>query len=110
MSEESNIENNPYIPKPEDYFEGYNKSIAENFGTHQKEAMEQQKLTFLVFDNEEGRKWIKMMKEDFIRQFCMIDMTANNAGLCMANMHGSLLTLLQIEAAINAYKEFLKSE
>lgn len=102
------IENNEYMHNPAHYFAGYNKSIQDNFGENQKEQMAFHKLTFDIFDNDNGRKYIEQRKATLTQQLCMIDLTANNSELYLASLRGSLSSLLEIEQIVIAYKLFIK--
>jgi dephospho-CoA kinase len=109
LDKEKTIGDNPYIPKPADYFSKYNESIEENFGTQQKESLALQKLTFELFNNDDGKKWLDEIKSGLAKQMCIINICANNGALLLAEQRGKMLLIEEILMTIQAHKDFLKS-
>jgi hypothetical protein len=58
-----NLEDNPLL-KPENFFEGYQKSIDEM--KNHPEIIMFDKLTYEVFITEIGKKWLELVTERFL--------------------------------------------
>lgn len=57
------LENNPFLQQ-ENYNEGYNASI-ENF-KNRPDIVAFDRLTFEVFETEQGKKWMEMVMEKYV--------------------------------------------
>ena len=100
------MSDNPFIPDSDNPFEGYNQSIAENFG--KGETHEYQKLCWRLFKDGDGKKWLDLTKKDIEKQFT--DLTSRNANLEMAANQGARTLIFYIHMMIDQFEEFLKIE
>lgn len=95
---------NPFMPQPEDYFQGYNESIQKNFNPKHLKFAE---LTYRLFSSEDGVAWLEQVKKDLMYTFA--DPTMINYALHMATVEGVRKHLYNIELMLEAHKKHLQS-
>lgn len=97
-------EYNPFMPQPEDYFQGYNESIKKNFNPKHLKFAE---LTHRLFTSTDGEQWLEQVKKDLMYQFA--DLTHINCAMHMAAVEGVRKHLFNIEQMVLAHKQHLQS-
>ena len=101
----ADISKNPYIPKPDDYFEGYNKSIGENFDPN---ALAYSKLTYELFTSNTGKDWLAQTKMALADRF--VELHTEGAGLQMASLQGSRALIATIAQHIEVFEQHLQGK
>lgn len=111
MSEKDNefdfadISKNPYIPKPDDYFEGYNQSIEQNFDN---QAFKYSQLTHNLFTTTAGKQWMAETKLHLANRF--VDLNSYNSALELAELQGTRRMLNTIEQHIAVFEQHLQGK
>lgn len=100
-----NIDDNPYIPKEKDYFDGYNESIKKNFDP---KALYYQKITFQLFSTPQGKEWLAQYKKILSLQF--VDLGAVNSELFLAQAQGAKIVIHGIEQTVNQHKQHIEAK
>lgn len=88
----------------EDYFEGYNESIKQNFDAN---LIEYQKLTHKIFTSEDGKKWLKQTMNMAFRD--IVDLEHGWASAKLAESQGKRAFICDIQKQILAHKNFILS-
>jgi hypothetical protein len=105
MPDEMRIEDNPFVPKPEDYFEEYNEENDKGFDN---KAFKHQELTYRLFTTQDGIEWLKNEKLDVMQKF--IDLGSKNADLYLAMLQGVRVQLHNIEQMVLSHKHHLEGK
>ena len=101
------MENNPLL-QPEDYFQGYQKSIEDL--KHNPQILEFDKLTYELFEHQEvGRKWLELAIERYILAPAGTPGSPTFANEVMWG-EGVRYPFLLIRAAIKAHKQRIHAE
>ena len=95
---------NPFMPQPDDYFQGYNESIKKNFNPNYLKFAE---LTYRLFTSTDGADWLECVKKDMMYTFA--DPTMINYAMHMAAVEGVRKHLFNIEQLVIAHKKHLQS-
>lgn len=95
---------NPFMPQPEDYFQGYNESIKKNFNPKYLRFAE---LTHRLFSSGDGLEWLELVKKDMMYTFA--EPTQLNYAMHMAAVEGVRKHLFNIEQMVEAHKKHLLS-
>ena len=104
MSEVKEYKYDPFMPQPDDYFQGYNDSIKKNFNPNYLKFAE---LTYRLFNSPDGIEWLNKVKEDMMFQFA--DLTQPNCALHLAAVEGVRKHLYNIEKLVLAHKHHIQS-
>lgn len=101
----ADISKNPYIPKPDDYFEGYNQSIEKNFDP---KAFEYSRLTHNVFNTNEGKEWLAQTR--MLLAYRFVELQSPNPELQLAALQGSRNMLSTIDQHIEVFEQHLQGK
>lgn len=104
MSESKEYQYNPFMPQPEDYFQGYNDNIKKAFNPKHLRFAE---LTHRIFTSPEGLEWLEHVKKDAMYMFANLDHP--NSAMHMAAVEGLRKHLFNIEQMVEAHKRHLQS-
>ena len=104
MSEPKEYQYNPFMPQPEDYFQGYNDNIKKSFNPKHLRFAE---LTHRIFTSTDGAEWLEHVKKDTMYMFA--DLTHHNSALFLAAVEGLRKHLFNIEQMVEAHKRHLQS-
>jgi hypothetical protein len=99
-------ETNPFLQQ-EDYFEGYQKKIDEL--KHKPDVVELDKLCFMVFQSEDGKKLLN----EFVERYLLpgfVNPGAANPGMAAIYYEGFKEAFRLIRGSINAHKQRIEAE
>lgn len=99
-------EENEYL-KPENFYEGYNKSIEKL--KNNPEAIEIDKLCYLVFRSEEGKRLIEIFKDRYIYPAYVHPNSSNMSEACIY-FEGFKEGFRQIIASIHKQQQRIDAE
>lgn len=99
-------ENNPFLQQ-EDYFDGYKKKIDEL--KHRPDVVELDKLCYLVFQSDDGKKLINEFKERYLFPG-FVNPSAPNAGEAAMYYEGFKEAFRLVIGSIKAHQQRIDAE
>lgn len=101
VTQNSDLDN---MLKEENFFEGYNDSIKQNFP---KDEISFQQLTYMVFNTPHGKEWLKKITLSLFNE--LVDTHKQGATLRLAELQGEKNLVLKIQQYIASHQQYINA-